>query len=147
GQMADLIIQTAQWCQNLVWRPDDPAMACAALAAETLDEMRQLQEIHGSPAHVLMTAAASRLPGVLPMLKDALWQPVPEEPADVEPNSDFGEGLMQEGSHESAPLTVLPSDAMALAVHGLAERIAREQMQRGFLDTVPLPTVASGDAG
>jgi hypothetical protein len=147
GQMADLIIQTAHWCQNLIWRPDDPAMACAALAAETLDEMRQLQETHGAPAHVLLTAAASRLPGLLPLLKDALWQPVHEEPADVDPNSDFGEGLMQEGPHDSAPLTVLPSDAMALAVHGLAERIAREQMPHGFLDTVPLPTVASGDAG
>jgi hypothetical protein len=109
--------------------------------------MRQLQETHGSPAHVLVTAAASRLPGLLPLLKDALWQPVPEEPVDVEPSSDFGEGLMQEGPHDSAPLTVLPSDAMALAVHGLAERIAREQMPRGFLDTVPLPTAAPGDGG
>src|SRR5439155_17316905 len=44
GQMADLIIQTAHWCQNLVWRPDDPASACAALAAQTLDEMRHLEE-------------------------------------------------------------------------------------------------------
>jgi hypothetical protein len=147
GQMADLIIQTAHWCQNLIWRPDDPATACSALAAQTLDEMRLLEETHGSPAHVLVTAAASRLPGLLALLKDALWQPIPEEQADVEPNSDFGEGLMQEGPHDPAPLTVLPADAMALAAHGLAERMSRDELPRGFVEVVPLPGVSSADAG
>jgi hypothetical protein len=147
GQMADLIIQTAHWCQNLIWRPDDPAIACAPLAAQTLDEMRLLEEAHGSPAHVLLTAAASRLPGLLALLKDALWQPMPEEHAELEPNSDFGEGLMQESPVDPAPLTVLTADAIAHAAHCLADRIARDELPRGPIEVVPLPAVHSADAG
>src|SRR5437899_7916592 len=87
GRMADLIIQTAHWCQNLVWRPDDPAIACATLAAQTLDEMRRLQEQQGSPDHVVVSAAAARLPGLVPLLREALWQPMADEQEELKPSS------------------------------------------------------------
>jgi len=147
GQMADLVIQTAHWCQNLVWRPDDPAIACAGLASQTLNELRVMEETHGAPAHVLVTASASRLPGLLPLLKDALWQPTPEEQAEVDPNSDFGEGLIQDEPSSPAPLTVLAGDALGLAAYGLAERMAREELQCGPVEIVPIPAVESADAG
>jgi hypothetical protein len=147
GQMADLIVQTSHWCQNLIWRPDDPAIACAPLAAQSLDEMRVLEEIHGCPAHVLITATASRLPGLLSLLKDALWQPMPEEQAELDPNSDFGEGLAQEHVSGPALLTVLPADALALAAHSLAIRITRGELPHGSQEVVPLPMAESADAG
>jgi hypothetical protein len=147
GQMADLIIQTAHWCQNLIWRPDDPAIACAPFASQVLDEMRFLEETHGSPAHVLITASAARLPGLLTLLNDALWQATPEDQAELEPNSDFGEGLLQEEASDPAPLTVLRGDALALAAHALADRIVRDDLPGGSIEIVPLPAAQTADAG
>jgi hypothetical protein len=150
GQMADLVIQTANWCQNLVWRPEDPAVACAALAAQALDEMRELEEQHGSPVHVLVTAAAARLPGLVSLLNEALWQPTAEEVVEMKPSSDFGEGLMQDDApppHAHAPLTVLPAGSPALAAHALLVRLFRDELPRGVVSCVPLPEPQPNDAG
>jgi FHA domain len=147
GQMADLVIQTPQWCQNLIWRPDDPAIACASLAAQGLDDMRLLEEQHGSPAHVVVTALAARLPGLVALLKDALWQPLPEEEEQPAPNSDFGEGLMQDAPAGPVSVTVLEPDAVALAGFSLAERLDQGSLPRGAVEAVPLPTPQGADAG
>ncbi|HEY1860645.1 MAG TPA: FHA domain-containing protein, partial [Gemmataceae bacterium] len=149
GQMADLVIQTANWCQNLVWRPEDPAAACAALAAQTLDEMRAMEEQYGSPVHVLVTAAAARLPGLVPLLNEALWQPTAEEVVEMTPSSDFGDGLMQDDPPPlaHAPLTVLPGGSAALAAHALVVRLYRGELPCGAVSTVPLPEPQPNDAG
>jgi hypothetical protein len=148
-QMADLVIQTANWCQNLVWRPDDPATACAPLAAQALDEMRDLEEQHGSPVHVLVTAAAARLPGLVPLLNEALWQPTPEEVIEMKPSSDFGEGLMQDDAPSTAhaPLTVLAARSPTLAAHTVLVRLFRNELPRGNVSAVPLPEPQPNDAG
>jgi hypothetical protein len=147
GQMADLVIQTPNWCQNLIWRPDEPALACAALSAQSLDDLRLLEERHGSPTHVVVTASAARLPGLIALLREALWQPLPEEKEPLDPDSDFGEGLMQDAPSGPITITVLEPDSVALAAFALAERIDQGELPRGPVQAVPLPAPQGADAG
>src|SRR5262249_25486930 len=123
GQMADLVIQTPNWCQNLIWRPEEPALSCAALSAQALDDMRLLEGRAGPPAHVVVTVSAARLPGLIALLREALWQPLPEEKEPLDPDGDFGEGLMQDAPTGPVTITVLEPDSVALAAFALAERI------------------------
>jgi hypothetical protein len=80
---------------------------------------------------VLVTAAAGRLPGLVPALQAFIGeQPVPATPDSGE---DFGEDLL-ESDNGTPRLAVLAQDAAAWAAHHLAGRFQRGELPRGHLD-------------
>ncbi len=148
GQMAELIVQMAQWGQNLILRPDELAAACAPLLRQALAEMRALRDSlpPGLTPTVLITDAAGRLPGLIRALEEAsgVPAPAPERDADCE---DFGEGLLDEDGPERASVSVLSPDAAARAACDLAGRWQRGELTRGPVEVAPLPPPLPADAG
>lgn len=72
SQPVELVIQAPHWYQNLLLRAPDLAAFCQTLAVKTVRGMNDLQakvQADGPPALVVMTAAAARLPGLLPALE------------------------------------------------------------------------------
>ena len=39
GQMADIVIRTENWCQNLLMKPDELGEVCLAQVRQIIDEM------------------------------------------------------------------------------------------------------------
>lgn len=118
-QMVEVVVQGAQWCQNLILRPEDVRAFCAPLARQALAGLREA----GASAKpeeikkVLVSEAAWRLPG----LREAL----------------------QEETGACTALAALPADAAALGAHDLAVHIQRGDLPRDHLDAVvrcPLST-------
>jgi FHA domain len=148
GQMAEVIVQMAQWGQNLILRPDELAAACAPLLRQTLAEMRALRDSLPPDLKptVLVTDAAGRLPGLIRALEEAsgATEAAPERDADCE---DFGEGLLDEHEPDRATVSVLSPDAAARAACDLAGRWQRGELTRGPVEVAPLPPPLPVDAG
>jgi hypothetical protein len=147
GQTAELMVQMAQWGQNLLLRPDELAAACVALVRLALAEMRSLrQSLPWEAAPVLLvTEAAGRLPGLVGALEEALG-PGESAPAQDPDCEDFGEGLLDEGPDRGA-VSVLSPDAAARAACDLAGRWQRGELPRGPVTVAPLPPPLPVDAG
>ncbi len=147
GQTAELMVQMAQWGQNLLLRPDDLAAACAPLVRPALAEMRALrQSLPSEVAPVLLvTESAGRLPGLVAALEGALagGESGPEPGGDAE---DFGEGLLDEGPDRGA-VSVLSPDAAARAACDLAGRWQRGELPRGPVAVAPLSPPLPVEAG
>ncbi len=112
GQVAELVIRAASWCQHMLVRPEDLDLCCAPLVRLVLDGMHAVLR-EGSPAAVLVTAAAAQLPGLLTALLDH--------------------------TGEQTTVALLAPEAVAQAAHHLAARFQTGSLPRGHLDTaVPL---------
>jgi hypothetical protein len=116
GQVGEVVIRASKWCQQMLLRPEELDVFCAPLVRQALDGMQTLLETSSSerpPTAVLVTAAAGRLPGLVPAVQDH----TPEETAILE----------------------LTPDAVARAAHHLANIFRLGGLARGHLDTsVPL---------
>jgi hypothetical protein len=147
GQTAELIVQMAQWGQNLLLRPDELAAACGRLVRQALADLPALREsLPLGPAPVLLvTEAAGRLPGLVRALEEALGgnESAAEPESDGE---DFGEGLLDDGP-ERAAVSVLSPDAAARAACDLAARWQRGEVPRGPVSVAALPPPLPVDAG
>jgi hypothetical protein len=111
GQMLELVIQAEHWYQNLILAPAELPVFCAALVRKTLQGLHALltaAQAEGPPVMVLVSAAASRLPGLL-------------------------RGLEQ---HTGAGTTVrsLPADSAAKAAHELAAKWQAGSLPAGHAD-------------
>ncbi|HZT80771.1 MAG TPA: FHA domain-containing protein [Gemmataceae bacterium] len=144
GNLAELVVQTPQWYQNVVLRPAEVAGCCAGFVGRAVEGLHALHAAVGQPGAVLVSASAARLPGLVGALEAALAELVPaNDPAAEE---DFGEGLVDDGF--APPLvSVLPPDAAARAAHGLAARWAQGELPAGPQGAAPLLPAQSADAG
>jgi hypothetical protein len=149
GKLIDLVIRTANWCQNLILRPEEWIGFGAGQARKTLEEMHYLQQEAGGPAgppeQILVTAAAARLPGLMAALEEVV-RPTPPR-AVREPSSDFGDGLLDNEATGPLGIHVLAGDAAARAALNLGCRILRKQLSRGALVALPLPPAEAPDSG
>jgi hypothetical protein len=140
GKVAEMLIQTTNWYQNLFLQPDEIATFCDRLASKALDGIHDLfasEAARDALRLVLLTPTAQRLPGLAALLEKHFAEMGTMPP--LEPSGDFGEGLLQ--AHAGpVRLHVLPPDSGARAAHELAARFQRGNLPRGFLDpSIPLP--------
>jgi hypothetical protein len=123
GQMVEVVIQAAQWCQNLILRPEEILGFCAPLvrqAAERVREAFTAVEAHGLQ-RVLVTDAATKLPGLGDLLKDE--------------------------AGDKVPMVAMPNDAVCQGAHDLAGHFQRGELPQEYLDAIvrcPLTAPASG---
>jgi len=137
GKMVELLIQTPNWFQNLLLRAEELSSFCAGLVQESVQAIPTVLG-QSSPAVILVSAAAARLPGLAAALEGCGRQmavPVPDEVQDT----DFGEDLIEGRIEPSSGVTVLAADAAARAAHALAARCHDGELPRGHLDlSLPL---------
>ncbi len=148
GQLVEVVIQSATWCQNLMLRPEDVASCCEPFVQQTMSGMQALlaaTETDGAPQRQILTAAATRLPGLLAGLAPDFDAP----PAEIVPATDFGEALVDEPVVPVGPMafTELTADAPARAAHGLAARLHRGEWQPGHYDVATLLPTPELNAG
>jgi hypothetical protein len=137
GRLAQVAVETPQWYQNLMLRPEDVAGPCASLLRQTVGlagACRDAGGAHGEVRAILVTAAAARLPGLLPALEDRLDRPVA-----------FGED--RGGDARRPAVRVLAAQAVAGAVHDLVGRVCRGDMPAGRIEVAPLPSPRPASAG
>ncbi len=148
GQTAELIVHMPQWGQNLIFRPDELAAACAPLLRQALAQARALRDSlpAGLPPTLLITDAAGRLPGLVAALEETAEPTAapPERDLDCE---DFGEGLLDQDGPERASVSVLSPDAAARAACDLAARWQRGELARGPVEVAPLPPPVPAESG
>jgi hypothetical protein len=137
--MAELAVETPHWYQNLILRPDELRSYCTALVRQALEGARALRTAltaEGPPDVVLVSAAASRLPGLSAALERSVASPAGRH---QEPLGERRSGQPR--------IQVLAADAAARAVHDLAARFDRGELPHGHLDAAPLPPPQPVEAG
>jgi hypothetical protein len=115
-QMAEVIVQTSTWCQNLFLQPNQTQIYCAPLVEETLEEISAaFASAHPEAVSaMLVTPTVAHLPGLVPAL--------------------------QEFAGERVGCLYLPLDAAARTAHELAGRIRRSGLTYLNADAfLPLP--------
>jgi hypothetical protein len=117
GQMAELGIEAPHWYQNVILGPEEVTGFCAALARQVAEGLRAVLATVAARepvAALVLTQAASRLPGLA--------------------------SALQEAAGAQAQLFVAAADGPARVAHELAARISLGEISRGHLDAViPLP--------
>jgi hypothetical protein len=120
GQMVEVVIQAAQWGQNLILRPEELAGATGPLRHDAVGQMLDLVAsipARGSIRAVCFTTAAAVLPGLV---------------AEVEANVGG-----------RVAVVALGAESAARGAHELAACFQRGELPAGHLDfTAPLPTLA-----
>jgi hypothetical protein len=122
-QMAEVIIQTTSWCQNLFLQPEQVRAFCAPLIDELVEEVGRAltTDAMDSPVGILVSAAVGRLPGLVSRLRDA--------------------------AGDAIPVRVLPADAAARIAHDLAVRMNSHSVRHGHRETsLPLAAGSPADA-
>jgi hypothetical protein len=112
GQVGELVIRAAHWCQHMLLRPEELALFSAPLVRQALEGLQTLLALNaseGPPVTLVVTAAAARLPGLLPAL--------------------------QEQTSEETTILELTPDAPARAAHHLANLFLLGGLARSHLDT------------
>ncbi|MFN4261067.1 MAG: Hsp70 family protein [Gemmataceae bacterium] len=76
GQVSEVVIQTGNWYQNMLLRPEDLEGMCAPLVRLALERLRTVLASLADepPEQVLLTSAASRLPGLVAAIHDHVGQ-------------------------------------------------------------------------
>lgn len=146
GSRVELVMRAAQWFQNLMLDAEELRSLCANLAAQVVSAMQDVLAVTdepGSASAILLTDAAGRLPGLAALLDERLRGPAIVHR--VEPESDFGEGLLLEESAGSALVHVLEPDALARTAHELAARVQRGDLPGGHHEQISLPTGTGHD--
>jgi hypothetical protein len=149
GEIVDLVVHMTGLCQNLLISPVEAATRCAPFVERVLAEMNGLLNAlpGGAPCRVvLVTASASRLPGLVGSLHEAVagWSPTTEDDPDED---DFGAGLLDDESMGRVGVCVLPADAIARGACELAARRGQGEATSGYLSSAPLPPPLAPDAG
>jgi hypothetical protein len=153
GRITKVTVQTAQRYQNLVVHGQDPAAFCAALRRQCLAQLQALITApwpHGAPGVVLVTAAAARLPGLVPALQSCLphWSPAAARRQPQAAVEDFGSSLLDEGGDEPGSVIVLAADAAARGAHSIGAFFQRGDIACGHLNrAAPLPLPQPLEAG
>jgi hypothetical protein len=137
GKTVELLIQTSNWFQNLLLRSEELVAFCSGLVRESLNLIPTVLG-QSTPAVVLVSAAAARLPGLTGALEGSSPQmalPVQDEVQDT----DFGEDLIEGRIEQPSGARVLAPDAAARAAHALAARCHQGELPRSHLDlSLPL---------
>lgn len=109
-QMAEVVARGAQWCQNLILRPEEIRTFCDPLIRKALEQVREFLASAGTEdsPKVLASAAVCRLPGLR-------------------------EALQEETGGSFHPL---PADAAAAGAHELAACFQRGELPRGHHDAM-----------
>ncbi|MGH9677051.1 MAG: hypothetical protein ACRD36_08110, partial [Candidatus Acidiferrum sp.] len=139
----EFVILTAQWFQNLRLDAEELRVWCAPLVGQALAAMNELDTLareNLSPATILLTAAASRLPGLMQQLEDG--QRGPAVVARLDPGGDFGDGLLLDDRQSNATIHALAPDAVARAAHQLAVHVEEGSLPHGHHLDLPVPTRA-----
>jgi len=162
GHLAEIVIQTENWCQNLLLRPEELVEVCTPLVGQIVEEMRSLQDAvaeSGPPMLIALTSGAGLLPGLLAALEEAFPPAGPRVIAHPISDEDFGDGLIEDSAEdfgdslveieplESLSVLVLPADAPIRAAHEVAARLHQMELPRGPVDIAPLPAPVPVDAG
>jgi hypothetical protein len=150
----EFLLQTNHWYQHILLRPEEFTAYCDRLVGQVvqaIQEMLTATACREALRIVLVSRAAGRLPGLVPVLQKAFaeqllateLQPSADFGEDLltEPpeSNDFGEGLLAERV-EPVGVVVLSADAAAQAAHQLAARFLSGELSRGHLDfSIPLP--------
>lgn len=147
GRTAELGIRAAQWFQNLLLQPEEIMAFSGRLVRQTVQAALQfLNEVaFQSPRAVLVTDAASRLPGLVAALGGLVEEPA--EPPALQDGDDFGEDLFP-AEQAQAGVIVLTADAPSRVAHEVAERMLRGALPREHLAaSLPLAEAPSVDSG
>jgi len=149
GRLVELTVQTPQWYQHLMLQAGELAAFCAPQVRLCVAEMRTFAAAvsnAGPVVAVLATAAAARLPGLLPALNAHLSElPGPQA---TDTDLDFGDGLLLHDGCTPSHVQVLPADAVARAAHQLAAAFQRGEAPRGHLDSLTVqPPALAADTG
>jgi hypothetical protein len=143
GQLAELVVQSTTWCQNLVLRPEELAGWCSGFLRQAIDGMRPVHEVpqvYEHPSVVVLSDSAASLPGLVGALEERLGMPVALDDLD-------NPGSEPEDTASATLITVLSADAAARAVHALAPRFLQRDLLPGHHDAAPLPAPQPLDAG
>jgi hypothetical protein len=139
-----VVLQTATWSQNLILNGSDLAGSCRPLLERALNAFHACHEsagsVRGPLRAVLVTAAAGRLPGLVPALERVAAE-FAQSPSE---SGDPGEDLIDE-----TPLSVrvLAPDAVAGAVLSLTALLQKQSLAPGHLEEAPLPDAVSPAGG
>ena len=108
-QMVEVVIRSTSWCQNLILQPQQVRLFCDAILQDALEEVRAAvtEASDGFPESLLMTASASRLPGLVAGLQGEM--------------------------PEQAAVVVLSPDAASRGAHSLATRFQRRDLPQEHL--------------
>jgi hypothetical protein len=134
GHVAELIVETTHWYQNVFLRPEEAAGACAPLLRQALGLTGSFWAAargQGEVRAMVLTAAAARLPGLLGALEDRLDRRVVR----------LGDDLADDAGRPPR-VRVLDAEAVAGAVHDLARRVCLGELGAGFVEAAPLLTSA-----
>ena len=148
--LVELVIQSPQWCQNLLLQADELAGFCVPLVRLAVAEMQTFLTMtadHGTTSALLATAAAGALPGLTAALEDQLQRPSIIRAPQPGDGGDFGESLPLDDDMTATRVQVLDADAVARAACDLAGRVRRGDLPRGRIDAAPLPSAAGEDGG
>jgi hypothetical protein len=117
-QMVEVVIRSTSWCQNLILQPQQVRTFSDALLQDSIEEIRAAVALapDGFPRSILVTAAASQLPGMIESLRSEL-----PEPTEV---------------------VTLPSDAAPRGAHRLAARFQRRELPQEHVQGPLLLTTA-----
>jgi hypothetical protein len=161
-QMADLVIQTSRWCQNLVIRPEEMEDYCSRLIKAAITEFelfRQDPLAQEKAPIIVMTETAVRLPGLQQALEEFLPVSPPAAIIKAPDDDDFGDSLWSESpsdlgdslvevEYQKPPsMCVLTAESGLRASHVLAEMIHRRDLPAGEVMLAPLPPPLPVDAG
>jgi FHA domain len=141
GRTVELVVETSQWYQNLIFPPEEIVQCCAALTRPVVDALEAIcmaTKPNEVPRVVFLTATAGRLPGLAVALQECLHDLTPRE--GPESPEEAAGGSPREDAPEPPRVVVLAPDAAARAAHGLAARFLRQELPAGHLDLrAPLP--------
>jgi hypothetical protein len=124
GEMVEVVVRTAGWCQNLFLPPEQVREFCAPPAGEAAEEFEAaLAAAPPEPlAGVWLTHAAGRLPGLGAAVRELVG--------------------------ETTPVAALPPDAPARTAHYLAARLHSRDLPHAHVDAdLPLPKGLSTRGG
>jgi hypothetical protein len=136
GKIAELLVQTTQWYQNLFLRPEELDAICRPLVEKVLVQIQAfLAKSDGSARlqRVLVSGAAWRLAGLAPALQTLVDGESPRAAAIPITADDFGEDLLPAGQ-DLGLVTSVGDEAASRAAYDLAQRIHRGEIPRGHYE-------------
>jgi hypothetical protein len=139
GRLAELIVETTHWYQNIFLRPDEVAGDCAQLLRQALSltvAFHRAARAHGEVRAVVLTAAAARLPGLVGALEDRLDRLVVALTGDL-----------ADDAYCPPRVRILEAEAVAGAAHELAARVCAGDVPAGPVTIAPLPVPRPVDEG
>jgi len=129
----EITVQTANWSHAMILSAVELTAACRQLLDRTINAFHVCHEgaaQYGPLRTVVVSLAASRLPGLVPALENETHTFTPSLDSDA-PGVDV---------EEQAPLSVrvMGPDAVAWSAHCLAAQFQRQSLPSGHLETAPL---------